>query len=650
MPVRPSIGTIASVLILLSVPAKISAQRANENAIASSDDAFGTAVGLESTGIYTDSDTRGFSPLKAGNARIDGVYYDPIGGQLSGRIKASTAIRVGFAAADYPFHAPTGIVDFRFRTFPKAYGLSLGLNRTGYNGLVGEVDVRLPIIKDHLSLTGGAASAVQHFTDGTSSLSRGIAIRPMFRFGGVEFNPFWTIARFREVRNHTLVVVADGYLPKFPKKRLYLGQKWAGSAYYSSPMGMTLKAPLTDNLSMRGGLFHVNGDRDAFFSEIYAVTAPSGLANHIVISDPKQDIHTTSGELQLALRLGSGRVQHRIIAGFRARDRVTESGGSDIRNFGRVIYGTPDRQLEPHFVYTKPNRGELRQSSLMLGYLGRIDGVGLINLGVQKARYRARSRDGRTGLVTAQRDDPLLYNASIEVDLSHAISAYAGTERGLEDSGTAPDNAANRNEQLPATRSTQYEGGVRWKFTGGQLVLNAFQIEKPYFSFNAANAFTEVGNVRHRGIETSLSGHFGKRLSIIAGAVAIKAQVSGPARDLGLVGNKPAGVPSLYGRFDLNYRTDIFGGLTPTMAVVYTGKRAVGSRPLPLLGGRQLSLPGFASLDLGLRQQFMLGNLPSNMRFVIFNVFNTSSWKVVAANTLFVDETRRFSLSLTSDF
>ena len=79
-------------------------------------------------------------------------------------------------------------------------------------------------------------------------------------------------------------------------------------------------------------------------------------------------------------------------------------------------------------------------------------------------------------------------------------------------------------------------------------------------------------------------------------------------------------------------------------------KRAVGSRPLPVLGGRQLSLPGFATVDLGLRQQFTLANLPTNMRFVIFNVFNTASWKVVAANTLFVDETRRFSLSITSDF
>ena len=96
----PSVRTAAMVIAMALAPCPALAQRANENAVASSDDAFGTSVGLETTGIYTDSDTRGFSPLKAGNVRIDGIYYDPIGGSISGRIRASTAIRVGFAASD----------------------------------------------------------------------------------------------------------------------------------------------------------------------------------------------------------------------------------------------------------------------------------------------------------------------------------------------------------------------------------------------------------------------------------------------------------------------------------------------------------------------------------------------------------------------
>ena len=62
-------------MAFLACPGAAFAQRAAENAVASSDDAFGTSVGLESTGIYSEGDTRGFSPVKGGNARIDGIYY-----------------------------------------------------------------------------------------------------------------------------------------------------------------------------------------------------------------------------------------------------------------------------------------------------------------------------------------------------------------------------------------------------------------------------------------------------------------------------------------------------------------------------------------------------------------------------------------------
>ena len=67
------------------------------------------------------------------------------------------------------------------------------------------------------------------------------------------------------------------------------------------------------------------------------------------------------------------------------------------------------------------------------------------------------------------------------IDLADSLSAYVATQRGLEDSGVAPENAANRDAQLPATKTTQYEGGIKWDFgQGNHLVVAAFEIEKPY--------------------------------------------------------------------------------------------------------------------------------------------------------------------------
>ena len=90
------------------------AQRAAENAIASADDAFGSTVGTEKSGIYNDMEVRGFNPVRAGNLRIEGVYFDEQGG-LTGRDRAGSRVRVGIAALDYPFPAPSGIVDYQLR-------------------------------------------------------------------------------------------------------------------------------------------------------------------------------------------------------------------------------------------------------------------------------------------------------------------------------------------------------------------------------------------------------------------------------------------------------------------------------------------------------------------------------------------------------
>ena len=645
------IPVAGAAMALLAMPGAALAQRANENAVSSADDAFGSSVGLEQTGIYSDQDTRGFSPSKAGNARIDGVYYDPVG-SLSSRLRYANVVRVGFAAEDYPFSAPTGIIEYRLRPMPTELGISPAYNVMAFGGFIREFDLRVPIAGEKLAFVGGAAQSDLNQSDGANNAAWGVTGRFIARLGGVEFAPFAAVSWFTENHVRPLTVATGDTLPKLPEARRYLGQEWASGHYDNHTFGGVLKAAITRNLSLRAGLFHGKVNRPENYSEIFnLVPTASGvaptLASHLVLSDPFHAIHSTSGEAQIALKLGSGRWQHRLIAGFRARDRLTQTGGSDVQNYGTVPYGVPDPRPVPSFVFRDPNDGRVRQHALMLGYLGKVEGLGMINLGLQKAKYRGSSRDGRTGLVTRSNDDPWLYNASLGLDLTPSLSIFAATQKGLEDSGTAPESAVNRNEQLPATRSVQYEAGMRWKFAGGQLAVNAFQITKPYFSFDGLRNFTQVGTLRVRGLEGSLSGHFGKRLTVIAGAVATQPRVLD--RQSG-VGERPAGMPSLYARVDLNYRTDIFGGLTPTATISHTGARALSAGPLASLGGKQLMVPGYTTLDLGLRQSFKLGKVPMSFRALLWNVTDTATWKVVAANTLLIEERRRFNLTVTADF
>ena len=92
-------GALTGVAVLALAPLPALAQRVNENAVTSAEDAFGAQVGSEKIGIYNDQDVRGFSPSKAGNMRIEGVYYDQVS-QSSGRWRLNAAIRVGAAALE----------------------------------------------------------------------------------------------------------------------------------------------------------------------------------------------------------------------------------------------------------------------------------------------------------------------------------------------------------------------------------------------------------------------------------------------------------------------------------------------------------------------------------------------------------------------
>lgn len=628
--------------------APVMAQQAGKNVVTASEDAFGTTVGLETAGIYSEADTRGFSPVDAGNARIDGVYYDPVGGWALALLD-STTIRVGTAAKGFPFQAPTGIVDYQLKPMPQNWGGTAALQYGAYGGAIPQAHLRAPILPGKLAIAGGIAAGDIRSADGSGNRSLGSAIRVFAKLGEFDLTAYYGRLDFFEDHGHTLVVPTGADLPAMPADRTYLGPSWAVGKWRNVKVGTTLKGRLDDRISIRAGLFRSSETRTTNFSDIYYITGPGNAALHQVIADPRRVKQSTSGEAIVTMKLDKADWHHRLFAGYRQRVRETQTGGSDRLNYGAVTFGLPDPQQEPVYAFGPVSQGRLKQASVMLGYVGGVKGVAEVNLGVQRTRYSARFADAVTGRLDSTSARAWLYNATATVDLTGNLSAYVGTQRGLEDRGVAPDTAANRNEQLPATLATQYEGGLRWNFSGGRAVLNLFEISKPYFSYDLGNRYAELGIERHRGVEASLAGTYG-RLTVLGGIVAMERKVSGAAVEAGMIGSLPTATPAVRGRFDFNYRTDILGGLTPIATVIYKSERAAGSRPQAALGGRQLMLPGFVALDLGVRQAVRIGTVNASVRALVENVFDCRTWTVAAADTLFRGEIRRFSVLVMADF
>ena len=136
-----------------------SRQRAQDNAVTSAEDAFGTSIGLQSVGLYSQNDARGFDPQQAGNLRIEGLYFDQQTYATSPCMVRETAMRIGIAAQAFSFPSPTGIVDFSLRTPGDNWAFNGLASRGPFSGLVAQMEQQIPVQAKTLSADLCAAPA-----------------------------------------------------------------------------------------------------------------------------------------------------------------------------------------------------------------------------------------------------------------------------------------------------------------------------------------------------------------------------------------------------------------------------------------------------------------------------------------------------------
>ncbi len=638
---------VAGLLLGWLQPGLALAQRAEGNAIAQADDAFGTMIDKEVVGIYSDVDVRGFNPQRAGNARMDDVYFDQLA-TVAPRAKAKTVVRVGFTALDYPMPAPTGIIAYSSHHAGNAFELALDAVTQQYGSVVLDFDMKMPVIRDRFAVSFGLAHGWSTEVDGAKRAAYAIGLVPRLWRGQAEFKPVFSASIQRYAAVRPTIFTIGPFLPPQTEPGKYLGQDWAVNRADNYNTGFVARAPIGERLELRGGAFQSRLLRKENFSETFIVQRPDGLARHRLIADPRQDSYANSWEGVLLYHLGDGSLGHTLIATARGRHRHIESGGSSRFEFGEVKLGDLDPEPIPTFSFSQVDVASLKQTSYALGYLGRLRGVGRVNLGVTRSVYASTFRKGVS--LSRSSAEPWLYNASLMVQPSRRVALYAGFVSGLEESGSAPETAANRFEQLTATRTSQIDGGVQVALGRMRLVASVFQIEKPYFSFNAQNLYVEVGDLRHRGVEVSAAGNIGARLNLVAGAVLLQPAVSGQAVVAGLSGTRPVGTPKLHARIDASYRTDLLGGLTLTAGMLHDSKRPASAATYDTLGGRQLFTPSSTTFDLGARQAFTIRGTPVSLRVLVNNIFDKRGWRVLAANSFQADDIRRLNIYLTADF
>ena len=600
------------------------AQHASDNPIASADDAFGLTLGLETVGMYSPGQVRGFSPQTAGNVRIDGLYFDQQGAP-SNRVVEGSTIRVGVTEIGYAFPAPTGIVDYQLRRPGDGTPSATVIASAGpYDAGGVSVDGSLPLAGSELLLPIGVSRQVSTATPYGSYPGYTSTVM------SAGATPQWTpndkvtvraLLDWQDTRNATtfpLFFTAGDFLPP-PVPRGYAGQDWARGRSVTENFGGLVLARLSREWSLAAGLFRSIADNPVSFADLYTAVQQDGRAEHLVVGYPDQSAASTSGEVRLTGRFGTGDWHHQLIFLARGRDVVARYGGDDVVDVGPAIISAVTQVPEPTFDYSA--RTDDRTELWSIGSAYHVDwrGVAELEAGIQQENYRKTVATAGTS-ASALTDHPLRAYANSAVAPTQRLTLYAGYTQGLEDSGVAPSAAQNRGAVLPASRTWQMDSGMRYLLTSRlKLIAGVYELQKPYFNLDTSNIDRDLGVQRARGVELSVSGQQIEHFDINAGVLAAKVSVVGP--DLAAEGVGPAaiGQPHLQYVVNVNYTVPRWPVLSFDLGATHFGSE-------PASVDDRIYSPAVTQLNVGGRYRFTAFGKNSSLRVQVQNVSNSYWW------------------------
>lgn len=626
-------------VILLGAAAPAAAQRTNENAIADAEDAFGSNDGGEDLGLYTPFNVRGFSPIDAGNVRLEGLYIDRQG-DFGPRLAEGNRIRVGPSAATYAFPAPSGVVDYRLRTPGMERALSVVAQGNSFGGHLIEIDAALPL-GEAVSLGGGVSRSLSEYASGNNAEVMHVGLVGRWRPSETtEAKLFWGRSRIADEDIYP-IIIGDGVLPPPRlKRRRFLGQHWADVETERFTYGVLGQSSIA-GFGVRAGLFRSDNEVAEGHSVFLHAGAPGAISPRTVSAYPGRRGASTSGEIRIARTFGAEDLSHRLLLVARGRSQTRRYGGGERVAIAPAPFGQPAYVAPPAFRFSSQSMDDVRQWSVGLDYQLRAEGLGHLNLGVQKVDYRKQVTTGR-GRAPRSRDAPWLFNAAVSADLTDTLSVYGGYTRGLEESDVAPETAVNRDEAPPAIRTRQADAGVTWRAHRMTLIAGVFDIRRPYYGVDQSALFRRLGAVRHRGVEVSLTGSPMEGLTLVAGGALTRARLSGEEVASGAIGDRPVDVPSSKLIASAEWRPP--GSATSVDVVA----ERIGANVGDALG--RVRVAPYTTVNVGLRHRFKAGEANAVLRLQATNLFNSYGWEVAGNNAFVYLQSRQIVARLLMDF
>lgn len=600
-------GTLLLAPILVAWAASPAA--AQDSAVTAAADAFGERVGTEQSGLYNESEVRGFDINDSGAYRIEDAYFARAS-PLNDPVLAGVGVRVGVNAARLAYPAPSGVVNYRLRAPGPVNEFRLGAGFRDFGTRVVQGD-------------GSWKS-----DDGRFGLAGGFIWRPLVRWApGSEGKAIdlgavgnWQVAPDQRVRAFASLyrrrydgdyafLPTDGAVPPDPRKLHQYSPEWARVEAMNSNLGVLYDGRFGD-WTVDLAAFRSQFDNDGADFTIIETKA-NGDAFATTYRTPGKRNISDSAEARVGRRFEAGGVSHLVTASVRGRRSRVELTSSIAIPLGAFnIRGDEPDGLEQPW---SGRRGEdtVEQVTGSLGYgLAWADRL-QVRLAAHRTRYDKEVLS-KAGVRTEGVSETTLYNASAILSLTGRTAVFGSWVTGLEESGIAPTSATNRDEVLPPVESEQFELGVRHNLSPSLIFIGAlFDVSKPTQGFRADGSYGLVGQVRHRGVEGSVAGQLGGKTNVVVGAVAFTPKVSGPLVDAGVVGSRAVGISSFVANASIERR--ITDAWSVDAQVTYSGERWADT-------ANTFKTPAVTMLSLGARHRFEVGGRPAMFRVLASNL------------------------------
>ncbi|MBL8644998.1 MAG: hypothetical protein JNK21_13770 [Rhodospirillaceae bacterium] len=585
-----------------------------DNAALRARDAFGERVGQEQVGLYNETQVRGFDLATTGAYRLEGRYFLREFA-LPDAILDGVSVKVGVNAARQNYPSPSGVVDYRLRDAKpgaRTWNVHTGIKES--EALFAEFNGAYADDNGRFGIAGGAIATRTRFSNGTGGYSVNGGIVPQWRPSDTTRIRAILSLENAGYNGDVIFSTLGRYIPAKPPQENF-GAPWADVTRRSINTGLLVDTEFAPGWSLNTIVYYADTLRAPSEFTNVALRPDNRTAAVTFIRTDRAHGRSLTGEATLQRAFGAGEATHVLSTAVRGRLSRALSINRAPVNIGIIDLQNPVYPPEPVLA---PALGELNsdvdQAILSAGYSGTYFDRAEIKLGLHHSIY-TKTVSPPAGVVTSRTDRKILYDASLIVGVTDTTTLFANIVRGVEESGTAPQNAVNRFNVLPPVVAREIELGVRHEITPAlALSVSGFDTTKLTAGLTPTGVFDLVGKVRHRGVEGSLTGKVAEATSVVVGVMAMDPTLSGALVDAGIVSTRPVGVSSSLAFAGIDHK---FAGL-PSWAfdARMTWQAGRAADPSNTYGPK-----GFIMMSFGARYNFLWDGQRAQLRLLTSNLF-----------------------------